>query len=292
MKLIFGSSVHKDFGSFLDLYKGVKKFYNDSPYLFASNEGLGEPSGNLIKIKARRNYKWRRSHNFIFDAVEALKDHDFNYFVALDSDCLVCGDVLTGFLKDNDLDFIIYPNLNGLGGWYHGNVFRDNISTYLDILKALKFQRRDEGIVGNFNPLIVLSKKACEFLRNNIAAIESSEGYKKLMSLDFSVGETLIFNILKDAGFKSVNIDPALKRGLRYRPRWEVSEFRDDITIYHPVRLKSRDLFRRLAGIRCGYDKKFLFLPAIYAARAYGKIRNLFFKKAKLSGESETWFNA
>lgn len=291
-KLVFGSSVHKNFESFLDLYKGVKKFYADPVYLFASNEGLGKPFGNLVRIESRRNYKWRRSHNFIFDAAEALKDHDFDYFVALDSDCLICNGAMKGFLKNREFDFIIYPNLNGLGGWYHGNIFRDNISAYLDILKALNLRRRDDGVVGNFNPLIVLSKKACDFLRGSLGAIESSDGYKKLMSLDFSVGETLIFNLLKDAGFKSADIDPALKRGLRYRPHWEAYEFRDGICVYHPVRLKYRDLFRRFAGMRCGYDKNYMFMPFIYAALIYQKALGLFFRKDKFPKEDDTWFNA
>lgn len=291
MKLVFGSSVHKDFRSFLDLYKGVKKFYNDPPYIFASNEGLGGSSGRLVKIEPHRNYKWRRSQNFIFDAVEAL-NYEFDYFVALDSDCLVCDDALNRFLKNKDFDFIIYPNLDGLGGWYHGNIFRENIDAYIDILAALKLRRHDDSIVGNFNPLIVLSRRACDFLRNSLPGIESSRGYKKLMSLDFSVGETLIFNILKDAGFKPAYIDPALKRGIRYRPYWEADEFQKNVPIYHPVRLKGRDLFRRLVGIVCGYDRNYLFLPVICAAILYRKALSIFMKKEKSDGEDDTWFNA
>ncbi len=292
LTLIFGSSVHRKFECFLDLYKGVRKFYGDPLYLYASNEGLGQPSGNLVNIKARRSYRWRRSHNFIFDAAEALKGRYYDYFIALDSDCLVCGDSIKEFLNDNNIDFVVYPNLNGIGKWYHGNVFMQNIGHYLGILEAIGIKRRDETVVGNFNPLIMLSKRSVDFLRDNLEKIEASKGYEELMKLDFSVGETLIFNLLKDAGFKMAYIELELKRGLRYRPHWRVSEYSANIPIYHPVRLKSRDLFRRFVGIRCGYDKNYLYLPLIYAARLYGKVRSLFFGRRGFPKEEDTWFNA
>jgi hypothetical protein len=292
LRLIFGTSVHVGFDSFIDLYKGVKKFFNDPVYLYASNEGLGKSCGNLKKIESKRNYKWRRSHNFIFDAAEALRDYDYDYFIALDSDCLACGNKLTAFLKNRGIDFVIYPNLNGLGGWYHGNIFLENIKYYLEILGRLGIKRRGDDIVGNFNPLIILSKRAVDFLRSNIDGIESSYGYKELMKLDFSIGETLIFNILKDAGFKSVCIDPEVKAGLRYRPYWEAREYKNEIAIYHPVRLKNRDIFRRLVCIRSGLDKRYYYLPFICVEMLYKRAYIYLFGKGKLDGEGDTWFNA
>lgn len=296
-KVIFGSSVHFNFSAFLDLYKGVQKFFGKPLYIFASNnEDMGEECKleNLIKIEAGRNYKWRRSHNFLFDAFLNLKGRDYDYFVALDSDCLVYGNRLSRFLEEGDFDFVIYPNLNGLGGWYHGSAFLKNINHYLDILKDLGIERKDEAIVGNFNPMIILSRRAVDFLRDRIGAIESSSGYGELMKMEFSVGETLIFNILKDAGFKYKYIDPKLKRGIRYRPYWEVDEFDGEISVYHPVRRRRKnDLFRHLVGIKAGYDKKYLFLIPIFIYYVYRKAI-----KAFLPGKSDTgdrrdtgWFN-
>jgi glycosyltransferase involved in cell wall biosynthesis len=291
-RLIFGSSVHEDFGSFLDLYKGVQRFFNKPLYLYASNEHIGRPVANLVKIESRRNYKWRRSHNFIFDAIGQLDKYDYEYFVALDSDCLVCGDRLLDFAKEEDFDFIVYPNLNGLGGWYHGNVFRENINLYLGILRDIGNDRKDENVVGNFNPLIILSKRSVDFLRDLIPKIESSPSYKEIMKLDFSVGETLIFNILKDANFKPRDIELNLKRGLRYRPYWEAREFKKDISIYHPVRRKWSDPFRRLAGIKAGYDINHLYMIPIYAYKFIEETKNRIFPaKDKHSDEGTTWFN-
>ena len=176
-QLIFGSSVHFNFNSFLDLYKGVQKFFGGPLYIFSSNdENMGRPFGNLIRIEAKRHYRWRRSHNFLFDAFEALKGRPYDFFIALDSDCLVYGNKLSRFLEEGDFDFVIYPNLNGLGGWYHGSMFLKNINHYLAILKDLGIERKDEAIVGNFNPLIILSKRAVDFLRDRIGVIESSSG--------------------------------------------------------------------------------------------------------------------
>jgi glycosyltransferase involved in cell wall biosynthesis len=274
-KLIFGTSVHVEFDSFLDLYKGVQKFFGEPLYIYASNEELGKPFGNLVKVEAKRNYKWRRSHHFLFDAFEFLKNRDYDYFVSMDSDCLVCSDALLAFLRPKDFDFVIYPNLDGLGWWYHGKIFSENINSYLDILKSIGLKRPDEKIVGNFNPLIILSRKAVEFLRERIEKIESADGYKALMALEFSVGETLIYNILKDAGLKAKFIDPDLKRGIRYRPYWEVDEYQKGVSIYHPVRRKKKDLFRRLIGIKAGYDRSYIFLSVIYMYKAYLKVRRL-----------------
>lgn len=291
-RLIFGSSVHEDFGSFLDLYNGVRRFYNKPLYIYASNKDMGSPHEGLVRIESRRNYKWRRSHNFIFDAAEQLDKYDYDYFVALDSDCLVCGDRLTDFVKDADFDFVVYPNLNGLGGWYHGNIFRENMALYSGILRDLGVSRKDENIVGNFNPLIILSGRAVDFLREKISAIESSPHYAELMKLDFSVGETLIFNILKDAGFKARYIDPGLKLGLRYRPYWEAGEFSKDISIYHPVRRKWGDPFRRLAGVEAGYDTDYLPRAWVYMYKVFEGARGRVYpRKKRDTDEGTTWFN-
>jgi hypothetical protein len=105
------------------------------------------------------------------------------------------------------------------------------------------------------------------------------------------VGETLIFNILKDAGYKYSYIDRDLKKGIRYRPYWEVEEYAAGIPVYHPVRRKTNDLFRRLVGIKAGYDNNFAFIPLIYAYRLYRNIG----KSAGDSGAAvtpdETWYN-
>ena len=291
-RLIFGTSIHENFGAFMDLSRGAQKFFQGSQYIYASHEGLGRPSGNLIRIRAARNYKWRRSHNFIFDSIEQLKDFDYDFFIALDSDCLICGSYLKDFVKEEDFDFVIYPNLNGLGWWYHGRVFKENIGLYLGILRDLGIRRKDEDIVGNFNPLIVLSKRSVDFLRGMIPGIESSPSYKELMKIDFSVGETLIFNILKDAGFKSKNIDSDLKRGLRFRPYWEAHEFKKGMPIYHPVRRKWSDPFRRRAGIEAGYDRNYLYMAAAYALKFIKDLRDSILPgKKKDPGEENPWFN-
>ncbi len=264
-RLIFGTSVHVEFSVFLDLYKGVQKFFGKPLYIYASNEDLGEPAGNLVEMEDKRNYKWRRSHNFLFDSFEYLKGREYDYFVSMDSDCLVCGSgALLDFISPGDFDFVIYPNFDSTGWWYHGKVFAQHIDSYLDILKNIGVNRLDDRVVGNFNPLIILSRKAVDFLRERLEKIESSRGYKAIMELEFSVGETLIYNILKDAGFRPKFISPQLKKGLRYRPYWEVDEYRKDISIYHPVTRKKNDLFRRLVGIKAGYDRNYFFMILLF----------------------------
>lgn len=289
MKIIFGSSVHKHFDSFLDLYKGVQKFYDNPLYLFASNEDIGRSSGNLRKFTSRRNYKWRRSHNFIFDVCGELKGLDFDFFTALDSDCLVADGYLSEFLCAEEFDFVVYPNLNGEGKWYHGNIFKQNMGLYEAMLSSIGLKRMDERIVGNFNPLIILSKRAVGFLQNVIEHIENTPAYAEMMKIDFSVGETLIFNLLKDAGLKPRSIDTRLKTGLRYRPYWDVDEFKEGISVYHPVRLDKNDLFRRLVGLKASYDGNILFIPAIAARKLYLDIFGG--RRVKAPAEGEGWFN-
>jgi len=291
-KIIFGTPVHVNFGSFLDLYKGVQKYFGGPLHIYASNQDLGSSRGNLLKIPSKRDYKWRHAHNFIFDASEYLQGKEYDYFVALDSDCLVCGDALTGFLENRSFDFMIYPNLTAGGRWTHGNVFQENVTLYNGILDAVGMRRKDTRVAGNFNPLIVLSKKAVDLLARVIPALERSEGYKSLAKLDFDIGECLIFNILKDAGLTSVPIDREIKKGIRYRPYWEPWEFQKDISIYHPVIRKKNNLFRRLAGIRSGYDHNYAFLLVLYPHLVYSWLQRKFGKvPVEETSNGDTAFN-
>jgi hypothetical protein len=106
-----------------------------------------------------------------------------------------------------------------------------------------------------------------------------------MVSLEFSVGETLIFNILKDSGFIPKNIGRELKRGLRFMPCWEADEYKKGISVYHPVRRKTHNLFRRMVGIMAGYEKPYQYLPAIFFYRLYRKIVR------RKPEKEEGWFN-
>lgn len=252
-KLIFGFPIHQDSNSAVDLYNSIKKFYGDHFVFYSSdNDKLDINEPGLTKIKPKRTYEWGHAHNFLFDAFEYIDELDFDYFIKLDSDCLIANEGLYELLEKN-FDFSL-DNYKNQHDWIHGWVFQKHINKYKNIINEIGIKRRDDNLVGSITAFCIFSKQAVQFIKKNIDKIEQSEDYKQLMKLKgLCMDETLTFNILKDAGFASLIGNEGdewnLVEGVRYRPYWTVDELKNQpkekfSIVYHPVLRDKTDPLR------------------------------------------------
>jgi len=251
VKLIFGFPVHEKFETALDLYHSIKKFNNDPLVLFASNSDLGKSIGNLKKIRSKRRYRWGHLHNFMFDAFEEIHKTDYDYYINLDSDCLFAN---YGFKKlfKKKFDFSATTHNEESMAWAHGNIFLDNIEHYKKILDDLGLRRKDKTVMVSLAALQIFSKRAINFIVKNLKTIENNKGYLKLMKIRrFPLDETIILNILKDAGFIPLENPFMNEQGpVRWDYYWSKNEIKDKNAselgiLYHPVRRDKNDEFRK-----------------------------------------------
>lgn len=257
MKLIFGFPIHENFQAAIDLYKTIKYYCGDHQVLFSSNENLGENYENLKKFKAKRDYRWGHSHNFIIDVAEYLKFENFDYFIKIDSDCLFANYGLEKLIKEEECDFTLekYKDQNN---WIHGWIFQKHINEYLKILlESLGIKRKNDQIVGTMNAFSIFSKQAINYINGFTSHLENIREYTELMMIpQLCLDELILYNILKDSNLKyrvgNRGKEFSLINGVRYRPYWSIDELNDEKEIlYHPVLRSSNDKFRKriLTGV-------------------------------------------
>ncbi len=263
LKLIFGLPVAEQFIYTKQLYYSIKKFCHDPLVLFSSDKDIGHSYDRLRKIKNKREYKYHQLQNFIFDALEEIRNLNFDYFIKLDSDCLFANSGIDGIFAGK-FDFLDSVDENdGKCNWLWAKKFSENIGSYHRILSDLGLSRKDARISGCLGAFQVHSKEAVNFIADRINIIENNPGYLTMKQKGLCLDELIVPNLLKDAGFAPRLTylhegAPQSSWRMRWRPyigKEEVAYAADrDLNImYHPLKRDLRDEARRILLEKIGY---------------------------------------